>query len=248
MAVVEKAVTSGWALCLQPTDANALGSLRLIPGIEVAQENQILWVRGPQAEESLQAKLSALPAQQRYEWLLPDTLRLKDQRIPSRQLPKLSWQPLSTWLSVEMPAAAFPGARPKPVSLRLVRCADEQSPDLLLTSLDDLIEFAANAAKVRLDRLQFAVNAQGHVLVRGQPLPALPGQRFVLHQGVAVPAGYSWEPAVGTDVLIRCFGVLECALAVWNEDGTLVRLHKEQFVPLTRSALHATKTALQELA
>src|SRR5207237_5853789 len=135
---------------------------------------------------------------------------------------------------------------PSAVQLRHVRCAEERAPDLLLTTLEEISRFAATAAQVRLARLQFAANSDGDIIVRGQPLPPLPGQRFVICGGVAVPAGFSWEPQVGEDVLARRFGVSGDALVVWNEDGSITRMHSEQFVPLSRSALRATQQALIE--
>jgi hypothetical protein len=125
-----------------------------------------------------------------------------------------------------------------------VRSGEEREPSLLLTNLEEFNGFAVTAAQVRLERLQFAADDQGRVLVRGEPLPPLPGRRFVLHGSVAVPAGLAWHPAVSAEVLARRFGVSVDALVVWNEDGTITRLHAEQFVPATRSAARMTAQAL----
>ena len=97
---------------------------------------------------------------------------------------------------------------------------------------------------MRIERLRFAVTADGRVLVQGTPLPPIPGSRFVLHQGVAVPAGFAWHPAVGADVLSRRLGVSGDALVLWNVDETMTRLHTEQLIPATRSAVRATEEGL----
>jgi hypothetical protein len=140
--------------------------------------------------------------------------------------------------------AAMSAAITGRTSLRLARCTDEREAELLLTRLDLFARFAAMAPQVRLDRLQFAADEAGDVLVRGRPLPPLPGRRFVLQSGVAVPAGFCWQPAVDADVVARCFGASGSALVVWYEDGTLTRLHGEQFAQATRSAVRATEQAL----
>jgi hypothetical protein len=145
-----------------------------------------------------------------------------------------------------MPAAALPANRPAAIPLRLVRSTLEREPELLLTGLEEFKEFATAAAQVRLDRLQFAANAEGSVIVRGRPLPPLPGRRFVLHAGVAVPAGFAWEPAVSAEALARRFGVSGDAVVLWAEDGTIARLQGEQFVPVSRSAIRATERAMGE--
>jgi hypothetical protein len=246
VGVVKETVNFPWAICIAREDAASLATLRLAVGIEVSEDGTVVWLRGQRGDERLEAKLAGLPARERYEWLAPDQLRHLNRRIPASRLPDLQWQPLDAWLQVKVPTAAAPGSRPAAIPLRLVRSTREQEPELLLTRLEELKEFAATAAQVRLDRLQFAANAEGLVFVRGRPLPPLPGRRFVLHGGLAVPAGFSWEPAVGADALMRRFGISGDTVVVWNEDGTLMRLHGEQFIPASRSAIRATEQALAE--
>jgi hypothetical protein len=229
-----------WAIRIARDDAASLAGLRLLPGLEIGEIDELLWLRGRAGDEQLDARLAALPASGRYEWLAPNQLRLVDHRIPSERLPDLHWQPLNVWLQVESPDAALPATEPNPVPLRLARSTDERDPDLLLTNLAVWKSFGTSAAQVRLDRLEFAADDHGQVLVRGRPLPPLPGVRYVSHGPIAIPAGYSWQPAVGADVLARVFGASEGALVLWNEDGTMTRLHAEQFVPAMRSALRAT--------
>ena len=276
-----------WVICLARGDASSLAGLRRFSGIEVGEAGAEIWLRGRGCDERLAAKLSALPAIGRYEWMgvSPGTvpvfslsspkggegrgeeafastqsdappkfgtvsgnadrfssaqLRQVGHRIPGGNLPNLQWQPLEKWLQVEISTLALPGNPPNPIALQLVRSTREQEPELLLVDLPVLAQFVAVAPLVRLARLNYAVDEAGHTLVRGRPLPPLSGRRFVLHGSVAIPAGFSWEPAVGVDVLERCFGATGGALVVWNEDGTITRLHNEQFVPVSRSGLRET--------
>lgn len=229
-----------WAISIAREDASALAPLRLSAGIEVAEGMREIWLRGKSADEGLLHKLSGLPARERFEWLATNQLRRVDQRVPSARLPELRWQPIAGWVQVELPASAFPAFEPRSISLRLARSQVEREPELLLAATVDFREFAVRAAAVRLQRLQFAANGRGEVLIRGTPLPPLPGKRFVMRGSVAVPAGFSWKPAVSADVVIRLVGASGEALVVWNEDGTITRLHSEQFVAATRSAVNAT--------
>lgn len=243
MADAEGTVNFPWAICLAHEDAASLGTLRLADSIEVAEHGGTIWLRGKPADERLAVKLHALPGRERYECLSSGQLRRIDQRIPTTRLPAAQWQPLSTWLRVALPDSAYPAEPPRAVSLRLVRSTSEREAELLLTTLEELASFAAKAPEVRLARLQFAANANRSALVRGQPLPPLPGERYALHGGVAVPAGFSWKPEVGADVLARRLGASADALVLWNTDGSITRLHSEQFVPLSRSAMRATALA-----
>lgn len=232
-----------WVITLAPGDGMTLSPLRLEPELQIAETKASLWLRGPAGQDALDAKLAALPARERFELIGAEQLRLVDQRVPAHKLPMASWQSLSAWLQVALPAAALPGNLPPGIRLRLMRSSAEREPEVLLTTLEALRGFCGNAPQIRLDPLQFAVDASGHALVRGHPLPPLPGKRFILHGGVAVAAGYQWSPAVSDDVVARTLGVTAGALVLWNEDETVGRLHAEQFVPLTRSAIQATLTA-----
>ena len=234
-------------MCIAREDAAVLATLRLAQGIEVGESKGLIWLRSPQTDEGIEAKLACLPARGRYEWLASNQLRQLDQRIPSSELPKLSWQPLDAWLRVERLPAAFPAIPPKAIPLRLVRSTCECESQLLMTTVEELKLFAATAARVRLECLEFAANAEGHALVKGQPLPSLPGRRFVLHGGrVGVPSGFSWEPAVHAEVLVRSLSVSAEMIVLWAEDGSITRFHSEQFIRVSRSALHETERAILE--
>lgn len=224
----------------------ALASLRLVPTIEIAETPTTLWLRGQPSDEALELKLSSLPTRERFELLPSNQLRRTGHRVPSAKLPELSWQPLNTWLKVKIPVAALPGTEPGRIAIQLVRSSDEREPELLLTTLEEFAGFAKSTAQVRLDRLQFAASADGRVLVRGKPLPPLPGQHFVLQSGFAVAAGFTWKPTVSAEVLARRFDISGGTLVLWNDDGTIVRFHEEQFVPATRSAVVATTKAVEE--
>jgi hypothetical protein len=236
-------VKHSWALYIAKADTQTLASLRLDRGIEIAEAEDCVWLRG-KAAESLEQKLAALPALERFEWLSTNKLRRVDQRVPSRHLPETAWKPINAWSQVRLPLAAFPADLPEKIALRLARSGDEQEPSLLLTSIAEWRSFAQTAAAIRLQPLRFAANAAGEILVRGNPLPPLPGRRFILHGRVAVPAGFSWQPAVAMEILERCFNVAGDAMILWHEDNTITRLHSEQFISATRSAVRATAEAM----
>jgi len=237
-------VNHPWAICLSRDDAASLSALRQTKDVEVAEAGDDIWIRGKPTDEKLDVALSSLPASARFELLASNALRRVDQRVPGGRMPELRWQPLSHWLQVAVPCAGFPGSAPRPVALQLVRSSGEREPELLLTRLDDFKRFVMQAPRVRLECLQFAASADGRVLVRGKPVPPLSGRRFAIYQGVALPVGFMWKPAVSPEAVARRFGVSGEALIVWNEDGTITRLHGEHFVPVSRSAVRATAQGL----
>jgi hypothetical protein len=242
-------MSSQWVIRLAVTDAASLAPLRLSRGIEVAQKEPFVWVRGPSNDEKIGRLLRALPAVARYEVTAGNRLRNLESRIPSETLPALNWQPVNTWLRVEMPSSSLEGRfterdaaanTPSPVPIRIIRSTEERPIALLMTSLAEWREFTLNAPDIRLRQLRFAVDEAGNVVIRGKPLPPLPGRQFVLNVNIAVQAGFAWEPAVSADVLSRRLGVSADALALFHDDGTFSRIEDEQFVPATRSAVRET--------
>ena len=237
-----------WVICLASADAASLAPLRLTRGLEVAQKEPFIWLRGNINDETLDRLLRALPAIVRYEVLPNNRLRRVELRIPSETLPALQWQSVQTWLRVQMPSnsagAQSQETSPRTVSLRIVRSGEERPTELLLTSLPDWQAFALSAPDVRLRPLRFAADTSGNVVVRGQPLPPLPGRQFVLYGSIAVEAGFTWEPAVSSEVLSRRLSLPSDAVALLREDGTFTRMEGEQFVPATRSAVRETAEGL----
>ena len=236
-------MSSPWVIRLSRNEASTLAGLRLRSGLEVLESADDIWLRGKSSDEELAAKLSAVPAVARYEWLPDDRLRPLGKLIPAATLPATSWQPLKTWLQVAFPPAANLAMEPSRVALQLIRSAVEQEPTVLLTDISEWSRYSRTAAKVRLERLRFAVDHTGRVLIQGNPLPPLPGKRFAIHGGIAVPAGFSWAPGVSPAVLLRLFGGTESSLIIWEEQGTITRLSAEQFVPASRAAVKATQQA-----
>jgi hypothetical protein len=234
----------GWVLRMARTAGPALAPVRLVPDIEVAEADDQLWVRGRPAPPELLPHLAALPAEARFDWLASDRLRPVGSRLADQRLPLLRWESLRQWLRPEGGLVAMPGRRPRPVALRWVLGGVEAVPDWLATTVHDLTPFLRTAARLRLERLQFAASPDGRILVRGRPLPAVPGTLAVSHGRIAVPAGHHWEPAVDRAVLERSLNLAANEWAWFRSDGTFVRLNAEQFLPLHPAAWRATLAEL----
>ena len=239
-------ITSAWAIQLPREDAGALAALRLTPGIEVAETSAHVWARGRAADETLARALKALPALERFEWLPPDRLRPLESRIAAASFPALLWGPIAKWSRLQPSPAALTADPPSRTRLQLVRTSRELPANLLLTDFAAWSQFVLGAGAARLAPLRFALNADGRVLVAGEPLPPLRGRRFVEQEQIATPAGFTWQPAVSVEVVKRLFNVGGDALVVWESDDSLLRLHSEQWVPATRAGVRATADALKE--
>jgi hypothetical protein len=180
--------------------------------------------------------------------------------VPCGILPDGPWVPATRWLAVDLPPTALSGVPHGAATLRLVRCdalepgtdeprdgtaanrsaAATTEPTVLLTTRETFAAYVSTAPLVRLQRVRHAVADDGRVIVRGAPLPPLPGARFVEHAGIAVPVGRSWRPAVEPEVVRTVFGTGVRDLVLWAADDAPECVRAEDFVPTTRAAVRAT--------
>jgi len=130
----------------------------------------------------------------------------------------------------------------EPVPLRLVRTGEVREPALLEVNLNTLAEYIETAPQWRIQRWQLALARDGaartqSALVRGLPLPPLPGQLWVEEEGICVPAGYSWQPAVNATVVRELLGLAPQQLALLEPVGTHEVVAPDHWVRASRSAV-----------
>ena len=229
-----------WILRFDPGDASALARVRLVPGLEIAQTPEALWLRTtPEftVSEASQRLLSSLPASARYHPLPNQALRPTDRILSHESLPNLTWIAIDQAFALVLPQPAWPAAAPQRIPLRLVPSRREIEANAAMFDGESFYAQALQAPLLRLERLRFAAADTGQVLVIGTPLPPLPGTRFSLHAGVAIPAGFTWSPHVAPEVLARCLKPPPDGLALWTPDGHLAHIHPEQILPVTRSTI-----------
>ena len=229
-----------WAICLGKADLSAAGRLRQVAGIEVCEGPDQVWLRGPALDEKLHRRLAAIPGGQRFYVLADGQLQPVASRLPKGRLPGGPWTPLPKWLALGLPPATLAGRSAERAPMVLVRSAHAETASVLLTTIDRWEAYATGAAQVRLDRWQFALADDGRVVVRGEPLPPLPGQRWVDREGIAVPAGWHWSPPVEAAIVRAVFALEPGDFVLWQSDGTWQRIRAADFTPAGRSAVRAS--------
>jgi len=234
--------TLAWALVLPATHTAALARLRLSEGVEIAAEGDRLWLRGRSCPPELAALLVALPTERRYEWLDGDTLRPLGSRLVTARLPAIAWQTLRLWLPVALPSPVRAALSVPRAALRLVATTQTGAVNARLTRAEPWARWAEEAPQVRLKPLRFAADQSGRVLVLGSPPPSVPGRPLVECEGVLVPAGCAWTPAVSPRVVRHAFGAGPGTLLWWDETGGQL-LGQELFVPASRAGARAVAAA-----
>jgi hypothetical protein len=233
-------MNAAWAIRLALENAGALASLRLVPGVEVCVADATVWARARHLDEVLDMAIRGLPVEARYLWLEEDLLLEAGRRIPSESLPLLPWINIADWVVPKLPPTTPASQTPTPVSLSLKRCSIESPSHLLLANVSDWEAYACTACELRLSRLSFAINDRGQALIRGTPLPPLPGQRWTDVEGVGVPLGFVWHPYISATSLARVWGTSPHRLVLWHPDGHAEWIQSEQFVPANRSNVRAS--------
>ena len=231
-----------WAAEIAREHARELGRLRLLPGVELGETEASYWVRGTSSIEEAQRALLAIPHAQLYH-IDRAGLRPWGHRLVAKSLPDLTFAPLAKAIRPSLPIASYPSAPVPRVPLTLVRSAEVQQSVFLETTLDQWVEYGVSAPKVRLDRWAFAVSAEGRVLVRGQPLPSLPGRQYWESDGVAIPVGWTCSPAITGSALSKHVGRAAGEIVLLDETGSLESIPADAFVQASRSAIRATARA-----
>ena len=234
-----------WALSLRRSQAKALARLHNVADVRIGDLGELVWARGTGTESEVEHILTRVPSSRFFEVVHHDRLRPRGRLLPTARLPDVRWVPLPEWLSIRIPTPALPGELSGSAELRLV--VDHAGPtadsgeELLLCKVQAFREFLLRNPLHRLRPLRFVVNdARSEVLVRGNPLPSIPGERFVLQCGIATPVGRAWSPPVGASVIRAWLGLRDGTMALWRADGAggggISEIDEDAFVAASRRA------------
>ena len=226
-----------WAVRLDAERRDAVARLRLEPEIESLELPDALWLRGPSSDEQLDLKLCRRPGAVRFDILADGQLLPVGKRLPSGRLPEGKWIALKAWAQVTLPVAMLAAQSLRRVPFSLERASTHEEADLLLARQMDWAAYAMSAPQVRLEKLTFAASSDGRVVIRGRPLPPVPGARYYEQAGVAVPCGWGWPAWLEASVVREALAVEPEALALFSAAGTWEAIAGDQFVRATRSAV-----------
>jgi hypothetical protein len=237
--------SQAWVAFVSPLARRQLSVFRTWPDLVGCETPDGLWVRvnrpDPSRDSDLIRRLRLETAAEIFEVTQSGELIPLGCRVPTKTLPDGPWVPLRELLSVNWPVAGFAGKRPVGWSLRLVRSDQEIEPTVLELDLATWANAVSTMPQIRLARWEFAASLIGRVLVRGLPLPSLSGERFYERDGLVIPAGYRWEPAVTPAVVRRLLQSTTDEWLLWRaEANRWERIPTAAFVPARRANVRQT--------
>lgn len=228
-------MTPNLVLLLAGDDRRHAATLWQHDSVEALPTGGQLWLRWGSSNDLLE-QVKRIPGGQLFEVIENGQLVPYGLRVPRGVLPEGRWQPLGKWLSLTLPLARFSSNHFERAPLTLVREDQISEPQILLTDVQTWHNYAITAPQIRLDRWTFAVSDRGQVVVRGLPLPPLPGERLVERDGIATIAGWCWSPGLEAKIVAKAFGLAEGDVLLWLTSDHYEVVRACDFVKATRQA------------
>jgi hypothetical protein len=228
-------------MVLSPTDKAVLGSVRCLPGLQAAEHEGFIWLRGISAKEEIDLRIRQLPGLHTYTLDEDNNLFPPGGLTPVGKLTGMNWLPLSAYITVTLPVSALPGKIDQRLAVKLVPSKQAKESNALLTGLKIWKAYGETAPLVRLQHTRFAVSEENKVLIIGTPLPAIPGKEYVLQHTLLIPSGYEFDPPVIASLVSDRFDGEKASLLLFDTDGSWEEIPKENFIQTTRSAIRLTQ-------
>jgi hypothetical protein len=233
-------VNQHWAVVLPLASARALARLRRKAELLVLVDEDRVWLRGSSLDAASRKELLSLPALERYFVGDDEQLTPWNRLTPQAQIPAGAWMKLRDWADLSLPPSGWPGERPKAARLSLVRDCRERPARALLCAWNTWGAYVTTSPLFRLAGLAYVANSDERVVIRGESLPPLRGQRLTEDEGILVPAGWSWSPNVGAGIVRGAFGLKANESALWLASDRWERVPADAWVSATRSAVRET--------
>ena len=228
---------------LPRADEDFLGSIRDWKNVQIALDNDVIWLKGFTDEQAVSPEIQQLPNFLLYE-LREGLLFRKDALVPSKKVrTALLWTPIDKALRLTFPPSNqnFFGIDEK-IEVKLKPSEEEQSAAALLSSISDIKETIITLPKFKLEKLDWIV-INDKALFLGNPLLSLPGKTFWMKDGHLLPTGFDFEFKNMSSLLQRKYNADQNQWLLWDENGGVSHLDKNDFRKLSVSSFRLTEKA-----
>lgn len=235
-----KHIKEFWAE-LPRADEDFLGSIRDWKNVQIAVEDETLWLKGFTDEQAAAPEIQQLPDFILYE-LRDGLLFRKDALVPSRKVrTALLWTPIDKALRLTFPVSNnnYFGIDEK-IHVALTESLEEQPVIALLSPLSEIRESMAAIPKFKLEKIQWTVIGD-KALFLGTPLLSLPGKTYWSKDGHLLPAGLDFEFKNLSRLLLQKYNKESEGWLLWDENGNCLSIKSTDFRPLSISSFRLTE-------
>lgn len=228
---------------LPRADEDFLGSIRDWKNVQIALEEDVIWLKNFTDEQADSTEIQQLPNFLLYE-LRDGLLFRKNALVPTKKVRMaLLWSPIDKALRLTFPPSNhnFFGIDEK-VEVRLKTSEEEQPAIALLSSISEIKKVIVAFPKFKLDKIEWIV-MEYKALFLGTPLLSFPGKTYWLKDGHLLPTGFDFEFKNLSSLLQKKYNENEDQWLVWNEDGSYLSINKNDFRKLSVSSFRLTEKA-----
>ena len=224
-------------------DEYSLGAIRDWKNIQIAGDDDVIWLKGFTAEQAVSSELRQLPNFILYE-LKNGLLFRRNALVPSKKVRTgLLWSPVDKALKLTFPVSNnnFFGIEEK-IEVHLKKGENEYPAAALLCLIDDVKDKIIELLKFKLEKLQWMI-IDDKALFLGTPLLGFPGETFWMKDDHLLPSGFDFEFKNLSSLLHKKYNKDSGKLMVWSENGSYLAIDKNDFRKLSISSFRLTQKA-----
>lgn len=226
---------------LPKADEDFLGEIRDWKNVQIAIDEEIIWLKGFTDEQAASSEIQQLPNFILYE-LRDGLLFRKDALVPSKKMrTALLWTPIDKALKLTFPISNnnFFGIDEK-IEVKLKPSEEEQPAMALLCSISEIKDVIIATPKFKLEKLDWIV-INDKALFMGTPLLGFPGKTFWLKDDHLLPTGFDFEFKNLSSLLQRKYNECNEDWLLWSETGSILNIKKEDLRKLSVSSFRLTE-------
>ncbi|WP_431611913.1 hypothetical protein [Chryseobacterium sp. 'Rf worker isolate 10'] len=222
-------------------DEDFLGSIRDWKNIQIAVDNDTIWLKGFTEEQAAASEIQQLPDFILYE-LRDGLLFRKEALVPSKKMrTALLWIPIDKALQLSLPPSNqnYFGIHEK-VQIKLRESNEEQPAIALLSNIAEIKESIIALPKFKLEKIKWILLGD-KALFMGVPLLSFPGKTYWTKDRHLLPAGLDFEFKNVSILLQQKYNKESEGWLLWDENGSSLLIKEADFRPLSVSSFRLTE-------
>ncbi|MGG1924062.1 hypothetical protein [Chryseobacterium sp.] len=222
-------------------DEDFLGSIRDWKNIQMAIDDDTVWLKGFTEEQTAAPEIQQLPDFILYE-LRDGLLFRKDALVPSKKMrTALLWIPIDKALQLSFPPSNqnYFGIYEQ-VRIQLKESNEEHPVIALLSNIADIKDSIAALPKFKLEKIKWTVMGDKALFI-GTPLLSFPGKTYWTKDRHLLPAGLDFEFKNLSMLLQQKYNEEQEGWLLWDENGNDLFIQDTDFRPLSLSSFRLTE-------